>query len=288
VPDPAHSTLEMAADLIIQGFDIETGDLKRLAHLAGASGIEQLASTAFRLRDGNPAEGIAELCDERSLDHAFVPRERRLADFGLLVMDMDSTLITIETIDELADMVGLKSEVATITAQAMRGEIEYDESLNRRVALLKDLEESALQRVYDERLTLTPGAETLLQRVQALGIRTLLVSGGFTYVTDRLKTRLKLDHCHSNVLENDGGKLTGKVLGAIVNADGKRDALLKVRADLGIGREQVIGVGDGANDLKFLAECGVSVAFHAKPVVRDKTTHAVNHVGLAGVLYLFN
>ena len=278
----------MTSDLVIQGLDIETRDLKTLAQLAGASGIEQLASTAFRLRDGQPAAEIAPFCEERGLDHAYVPRERRLADFRLLVMDMDSTLITIETIDELADMVGLKSEVAAITAQAMRGEIEYDESLTRRVGLLKDLEEAALQRVYDERLKLTPGAEILLRRVQALGLKTLLVSGGFTYVTDRLKTRLGLDHCHSNVLEIGAGRLTGKVLGAIVNADGKREALMKVRADLGIAREQVIGAGDGANDLKFLAECGVSVAFHAKPIVRGQTTHAISYVGLDGILYLFN
>jgi phosphoserine phosphatase len=185
-------------------------------------------------------------------------------------------------------MVGLKREVAAITAQAMRGELEYDVSLERRVALLNGLEESALQRVYDERLKLTPGAEALLKRTQALGIRTLLVSGGFTYMTDRLKTRLGLDHCHSNILEISDGKLTGKVLGAIVNADGKRAALLRVRDDLGITRDQIIGIGDGANDLKFMAESGVSVAYHAKPVVREKATHAINYVHLDGVLHLFN
>src|SRR5688500_114975 len=182
----------MSTDLVIQGLDVETSDLKALAKLAGASAIEQLDASAFRLRGGAPAPGVAERCGERRLDHAFVPTARRLADFRLLVMDMDSTLITIETVDELADMVGLKQEVATITAQAMRGEIEYDESLRKRVELLKGLEETALQRVYDERLKLTPGAEALLERTQSLGIRTLLVSGGFTYVTDRLKTRLKL------------------------------------------------------------------------------------------------
>jgi len=278
----------MSTDLVIQGLDVETSDLKQLAKLADASGIEKLDDRAFRLRGGRPAAGIAELCAERRLDFAFVPRERRLADFRLLVMDMDSTLITIETVDELADMVGLKTEVATITGQAMRGEIEYDESLRHRVALLKGLEESALQRVYDERLKLTPGADALLRKTRALGMTTLLVSGGFTYVTDRLKTRLGLDHCHSNVLEIADGKLTGNVLGAIVNADGKREALLEVRDKLGISRERVIGIGDGANDLKFLAECGVSVAFHAKPIVRDKTTHAISYVGLDGVLHLFN
>jgi phosphoserine phosphatase len=278
----------MSSDLVVQGSEVETADLKELAKLSGAAGIEKIDSTAFRLKRGRRAEGVAELCDARRLDCAIVPEDRRLADFRLLVMDMDSTLITIETVDELADMVGLKSEVAAITAQAMRGEIEYDESLRRRVALLEGLEEAALQKVYDERLKLTPGAEVLLRETQKLGIRTLLVSGGFTYVTDRLKTRLNLDQCHSNLLELTDGKLTGKVLGAIVNADGKREALIEMRDRLGIAREHIIGIGDGANDLKFLAECGVSVAFHAKPIVRDKTTHAINHVGLDGVLHLFH
>jgi phosphoserine phosphatase len=278
----------VSADLVIQGFDIETADLKQLAKLAGARAIEQLDARAFRLCGAERAGGIEELCADRKLDWAFVPADRKLADFRLLVMDMDSTLITIETVDELADMVGLKNEVAAITAQAMRGEIEYNESLERRVALLAGLEERALQRVYDERLKLTPGAEILLKRTQALGIKTLLVSGGFTYVTDRLRTRLGLDHCHSNVLEISDGKLTGKVLGAIVNADGKREALIKVRDELGITRERIIGIGDGANDLKFMAECGVSVAYHAKPVVRQQARHAINYVDLAGVLHLFN
>ena len=278
----------MATDLVIQGLEIETADLKQLAKLAGASAIEQLDGKAFRLRGGTTAAGVAELCSARELDYAYVPVERRLADFRLLVMDMDSTLITIETIDELADMVGLKREVAAITAQAMRGELEYDQSLQRRVALLNGLEETALQRVYDERLKLTPGAETLLKRTQALGVRTLLVSGGFTYMTDKLKTRLKLDHCHSNILELSDGRLTGKVLGAIVNADGKREALLRVRDDLKISRDEIIGIGDGANDLKFMAASGVSVAYHAKPVVREKATHAINYVHLDGVLHLSN
>jgi len=282
----------MSTDLIVQGLDVETSDLKQLAKLAGAAAIEQLDSRAFRLRGGHAGAGVieqcAELCEQRRLDHAFVPVERRLSDFRLLVMDMDSTLITIETVDELADMVGLKPQVAAITEEAMRGEIEYDESLRRRVALLKDLEEAALQRVYDERLKLTPGAEALLKKTQALGIKTLLVSGGFTFVTDQLKTRLNLDQCHSNLLEIADGKLTGKVIGAIVNAEGKREALLKMRDELGIRKEQIIGIGDGANDLKFLAESGVSVAYHAKPIVRDKTTHAINYVDLAGVPHLFN
>jgi phosphoserine phosphatase len=274
--------------LILQGSDVETTDLKHLAKLAGASRIERITDEAFRLYEAKPADGIAALCEQARLDCAFVPEDRRLADVRLLVMDMDSTLITIETIDELADMMGVKPQVAAITAQAMRGEIEYDESLQRRVALLKGLDVSALARVYDERLTLSPGAERLLAAAKSLGIKTLLVSGGFTCITDRLKPRLGLDYTYSNTLGMAHGKLSGEVLGRIVNAEAKRDELLRVRNALDIGREQIIGIGDGANDLKFLAECGVSIAYRAKPVVRDNTTHALNHAGLDGVLHLFN
>jgi len=195
--------------LVIQGADIETADLKQLAKLSGAGAIDRLSGNAFRLCIAQPADGIAELCAAAKLDHGFVPEGRKLTDFKLLVMDMDSTLITMETIDELADMVGIKAGVAKITESAMRGEIEYDESLRRRLALLKGLDESALQRVYDERLRFSPGAETMLEKIRAAGIKTLLVSGGFTYMTDRLKTRARLDYTHSNVLEISNGKLTG-------------------------------------------------------------------------------
>ena len=274
--------------LVIQGADIETADLRTLAKISGADAIDRLSDTAFRLLDAQPAAGIIELCANARLDHGFVPKGRQLTDFKLLVMDMDSTLITMETIDELADMLGIKAEVAAITAQAMRGEIEYNESLRRRLALLKGLDESTLQRVYDERLQLSPGAETMLEKIRAAGIKTLLVSGGFTYMTDKLKPRIKLDYTHSNVLEIKNGKLTGNVIGDIVNADVKRASLLNVAQELGISRAQIAGVGDGANDLKFMAECGVSVAYRAKPVVREKTTYALDHSGLNAMLYLLS
>ena len=274
--------------LIIQGAEIDTGDLKVLAKLSGASGIEQISLTAFRLRNAQASAEIATHCEHARLDFAFVPEDRQLANFKLLVMDMDSTLITIETIDELADLVNLKPQVAKITGQAMRGEIEYNESLQRRVALLKGLDESALRRVYDERLKLSPGAEILLATARQHDIKTLLVSGGFTHVTERLKPRLGLDFTYANTLGVADGKLTGEVIGRIVNADEKRIELLRVSALLGIPREQIIGMGDGANDLKFMAECGVSVAYHAKPIVRGQTTHALNFVGLDGVVNFFN
>ena len=274
--------------LVIQGADIETRDLKELAKLAGAAAIDRLSATAFRLRGAQPAAGIAVLCGTAKLDFGFVPEDRKLSDFKLLVMDMDSTLITMETIDELADMVSIKAEVAAITERAMRGEIEYDQSLRERLALLKGLDQSALQRVYDERLKFSPGAERMLDKVRAAGIKTLLVSGGFTYMTDRLKTRVQLDYTYSNVLEISNGKLTGKVIGEIVNADAKLAALKRIAGEIDASPAQIAGVGDGANDLKFLAACGVSVAYHAKPVVREQTSYAINHAGLDAMLCLLS
>ncbi len=275
-------------DLVIQGVDVETPDLKALAKLAGASAIEAITPAAFRLRDAKPDPAIAPRCDEARLDYAFVPDERKLTDMRLCVMDMDSTLITIECIDEIADMQGLKPQVAAITAAAMRGELDFQQSLRRRVTLLKGLDAAALQRVYDERLHLSPGANVMLAKFRQLGIRTLLLSGGFTFFTERLKQRLGLDYTRSNTLEIKDGKLTGQVLSDIVDADVKRTALLQVRDELEIDAARIIALGDGANDLKFMAEAGVSVAYHAKPVVRAQATHALNYVGLDGVLNLFN
>ena len=274
--------------LVIQGVDIETPDLKQLAKLAGARAIEAISPTAFRLRSASPSAGIAPYCERARLDYAFVPDERLLSAFGLCVMDMDSTLITIECIDEIADLQGLKPQVAAITAAAMRGELDFAQSLRQRVSLLKDLDAAALQRVFDERLRLSPGAEVMLAEFRRHGIRTLLVSGGFTFFTDRLKAKLGLDFTRSNTLEIVDDRLSGRVLGDIVDADGKRDALVAVRAELGLDQAQVIALGDGANDLKFMREAGVSIAYHAKPVVREAATHALNHVGLEGVVNLFN
>jgi phosphoserine phosphatase len=258
-----------------------------VAALTDATRVEPLGPHAFRLRGAHRHDGLASHCEHEGLDWAWVPETRRLADFRLAVMDMDSTLITIECIDEIADMLGLKPQVAAITAAAMRGELDYPASLRERVALLKGLPEAALARVYDERLQLSPGAETMLARFRELGIHTLLVSGGFTYYTDRLKARLALDETRSNTLEIEGGKLTGRVIGDIVDATVKAAALRAARDRLGITREQIIAMGDGANDLAFMAEAGVSIAYRAKPVVRAQATHALNHTGLDGVLNLF-
>ncbi len=274
--------------LIVQGIDLPTPDLKALAKLSGARAIEARSAIAFRLADADPAthEAVTAWCAERPIDCAWIPADRRLADFGLLAMDMDSTLITIECIDEIADMQGLKPQVAEITEAAMRGELDFAESLRRRVALLAGLDESALQRVYDERLRLTPGAETLLAAARAAGLATLLVSGGFTFFSERLKARLGLDYAQANTLEIHAGKLTGRVLGDIVDARVKADWLLRVREERGLAPTATVAMGDGANDLKMLHAAGVGIAFHAKPVVRAQASHAISHVGLDGAIAL--
>ncbi|MET0217692.1 MAG: phosphoserine phosphatase SerB, partial [Burkholderiales bacterium] len=251
-----------------------------MAKLTGAARIERVADEAFRLRDAKPADGVPAYCQAARLDHAFVPESARLTDFGLVVMDMDSTLITIECIDEIADLMGIKPQVAAVTAATMRGELDFIESITRRVALFAGLPEDLLARVYAERLKLSPGAERLLETLRRNGIHTFLVSGGFTFFTDRLHSRLALDGAHANVLEIEDGKITGRILGEIVDAEGKARALREARDRLGLKREQVLAIGDGANDLKMMAEAGASVAFRAKPVVKAQASCALDFVGL--------
>ncbi|MES2070815.1 MAG: phosphoserine phosphatase SerB [Pseudomonadota bacterium] len=279
-------------NLILQGLSPHPSVLSRVAALANAANIIKLNPNAVRcenisftseLRAQIEAEAYAE-----QLDATFIEAGRALGDFKLVAMDMDSTLITIECIDEIADMQGLKPQVAEITEAAMRGEIEFRESLIRRVALLKGLDAAALQKVYDERLQLSLGAQKMLYAVQAAGLKTLLVSGGFTYFTDRMKTRLGLDYTHSNVLEIEHGKLTGKVIGGIVDAEEKQRTVERVCIEMGIEPSQAIVMGDGANDLKMMHIAGLSVAFRAKPVVRAQANVALNFVGLDGILNLFH
>ena len=285
----------MTIDLIIQGDDIASADLRALHAMAFANGIERIehvAHQAFRLRGADDSRdtrsAVKARCDAAQLDFAFVDSGRTLADIGLLAMDMDSTLITIECIDEIADFVGKKNEVSAVTASAMRGEIDWPESLRQRVALLEGLEESALQHVYDERLKLSPGAPALIAAAKKHGIKLLLVSGGFTFFTERLKTRLNIDYAYSNTLEIANGKLTGKVIGPLCDADSKATRLRETSTVLLLPRERCMAIGDGANDLKMMAEAGLSVAYRAKPVVQAEASVAINHVGLDGVLALFS
>ena len=274
-------------NLIIQGLEIQNSDLRELAKLAGANEIERITGEAFRLKNTARREHIAEYCADAGLDFAFVEPAIQLADLGLVAMDMDSTLLAIESIDEIADMHGMKPQVSEITQRTMRGEIIFEESLRQRTALLQGLDEDALQQVYDTRVRLSPGAERMLQQMKKAGIKTMVISGGFTFFTERIKARLGLDYAAANTLDISDGKLTGKVLGKIIGAEGKAEALKKVSQELGLKREQIIAIGDGANDLKMMGEAGVSIAYHAKPIVQENATYSINHVGLDGVVNLF-
>ena len=213
----------------------------------------------------------------------------RLADFGLAAFDMDSTLISIECVDEIAAVAGKKAEVAAITEAAMRGEIaDYKESLRRRVALLRGVPADALQTVYDTRLRLNPGAERLVATCKSAGLKTLLVSGGFTFFSDRVRDRLGIDFTRSNVLEIADGALTGRMVdqpwGDICDGTEKRRMLLETCAAIGIDPQRAIAIGDGANDLPMMAAAGLSVAYHAKPKVRAAATVAIDRGGLDRLL----
>ncbi|SDJ24439.1 phosphoserine phosphatase [Paraburkholderia steynii] len=263
---------------------------KPLVALSRGSKLSVIDPSAVRIENADLGQraDLDVYCGTHALDYAFVEAGRRLTDFGLVAMDMDSTLITIECIDEIADFCGLKAEVAAITEASMRGEIkDFNESLTRRVALLKGLDASALEKVYEQRLQLSPGAEKMLAGAKAAGMKTLLVSGGFTFFTEKLRARLGLDFTRANTLEIVDGKLTGRVLGEIVNADVKARTLREACDKLGIEPTRAIAMGDGSNDLKMMAAAGLSVAFRAKPVVRDAASVAFNHVGLDGLLRLF-
>jgi len=278
----------MTMNLVLQGPLADQATLARLAQLANPQATFALGAHALRCEDVALTPELKARIDaaafEAGVDATFIAAARSLADVRLVAMDMDSTLITIECIDEIADMQGLKPQVSEITEAAMRGELDFSESLKRRVALLEGLDASALQRVYDERLRISPGGEAMLQAVQAAGIKTLLVSGGFTFFTERLGARLGLDYTHANVLEVIDGKLTGRVAGGIVDAEEKKRTVERVCAELGISPSQAVVMGDGANDLQMMGIAGLSVAFRAKPVVRAQADVALNFCGLDGLL----
>jgi phosphoserine phosphatase len=276
-------------NLVIQGEEVSTPDLKELHRIARGEAIERISPDAFRITKADPAtrDEVAAHCAAAKLDWGFVREGAKLSDFGLLAMDMDSTLISIECIDEIADFAGRKAEVAAVTAAAMRGEIDWPESLRRRVKALAGLDEASLERVYVDRLRFNPGAEKLIGAARKSGVKTLLVSGGFTYFTDRVRDKLKIDYAYSNTLVVEGGKLAGQVTGPLVDAQGKAAHMARLKKELGIEAQRVLAIGDGANDLPMMAEAGTSIAYHAKPVVKAKATYALDYVGLDGVLNLF-
>ena len=218
-----------------------------------------------------------------------LPAPLRLADFRLAAFDMDSTLINIECVDEIAAAAGLKAEVAAITEATMRGEIaDFKESLRRRVALLRGVPETALHAIYEQTLKLNPGVETFVAAARAAGLKTLLVSGGFTFFSDRVAERLHIDYTRANVLEIVDARLTGRLVdqdwGDICDGEEKRRTLLQTCASLGIEPRQAIAVGDGANDLPMMGAAGLSIAYHAKPAVREKAMLAIDEGGMERAL----
>jgi len=209
------------------------------------------------------------------------------SSFKAIAFDMDSTLINIECIDEIADAVGKKAEVAAITEAAMRGEItDFKDSLRRRVALLKGVPAESLEGVYNERLRLNPGAQALMDAARAQGLQTMLVSGGFTFFADRVKDRLGMHEAHANVLAIEGGLLTGEVIGDIVDGEAKKQHLIQLCQRLGCPTSAAIAVGDGANDLPMMGVAGLSVAYHAKPKVREQAMVSIQEGGLDRLLEL--
>jgi phosphoserine phosphatase len=274
--------------LVVQGRAITVAHLTHIHRLIGQDKqFMQIGEFAYYLPIASlDGDAIEKFCAEQKIDFALVPDAQRLNRYGLCVMDMDSTLIAIECIDEIADMMGIKPQIAEITEAAMRGELDFAASLKRRVSLLKGLDENALQRVIDERLTFNPGVQAWIAVCKQHHIKTMVVSGGFTFFAQYVKESLGLDYAVSNTLEIIEGKLTGRVLGDIVDAERKANELVKLRDDLGLKPEQTIAIGDGANDLTMMAAAGIGIAYHAKPVVQTQATYALNYVGLDGAAHL--
>ena len=236
--------------------------------------------------DFSPTAEMRENMRRMETDFAVLP-DMDFDELGLIVSDMDSTLITIECIDEIAACAGLKERVAEITERAMRGELDFEQSLRSRVALLAGLDERVLAEVYENVLKLSPGAEFLLDECKRHNVKFLLVSGGFTFFTERLQQRLGFEYQHANILEIENGRLTGRLKGRIIDALAKADLLREYRSRFGLQPYQVLAMGDGANDIPMLKEAGIGVAYRAKPKAQAAADACINFGGLERVRSLF-
>ena len=273
-------------NLILQGPQLSDTQAQAIADDIGGILKPHACFSVISIQQPVTNKQMQMLRDRYSFDINAISDDFTAASAKLLVTDMDSTLINIECVDEIADFINVKPLVAEITESAMRGEINFETSLRQRVSLLKGLEVSALEKVYQQRLQLNPGANLMLAKLKENGVKTALVSGGFTFFTERLKKRLGLDFTLANTLGEYNGRLTGEVNGEICGAQAKADFLLAKCDELSISPSQVVAMGDGANDLLMMQEAGLSIAYHAKPKVQDKAMTALNYCGLEGVLGL--
>lgn len=272
--------------VIVSGKNLSTETSLQVAEQLKASMTENIYGYLLQCPTSiNPEQCLA-LGKQFNCDINVLPKDFEPTQVKLVISDMDSTLISIECIDEIADFAGKKPQVAAVTEAAMRGELDFNQSLTQRVGLLKGLSTDVLQKVYDERLQLNPGAEEMLHGLKQSGIRFALVSGGFTFFTQRLQERLQLDFTLANELGIQSNMLSGEVSSEIVNGERKKQYLLQLIDELGITPAQTVAIGDGANDLPMLSCAGLGIAYHAKPKVQQQATCTINYGGLETVLAL--
>ncbi len=278
---------------VAASYDLNIDNISRLSGRVSIDAVEEENSKAcveFSVRDMSADEAevratLLALASELGVDIAFQRDDIYRRNRRLVVFDMDSTLIEAEVIDELAKEAGVGDQVSEITEAAMRGEIDFNESFKRRVALLEGLDESVIEGIA-QRLKMTEGAEQLMSQLKRTGYKTAILSGGFTYFAKFLQKRLGFDYIHANELDIQDGKVTGKVVGTVVNGERKAELLREIAAKEGVSLEQTIAVGDGANDLPMLSIAGLGIAFRAKPLVRENAKQSISTLGLDGILYL--
>jgi phosphoserine phosphatase len=276
------STLEAAAETLTAG----VGQVLAQRWLAPAEALWIDFAAAEDLDPSSLVEPVRALVGSAPVDVNAIAADHAYTRRKLLVADMDSTLIEQECIDEMAAMLGLKEQISAITERAMNGELDFEEALRARLGLLKGLETAVLQQVFDQRISLMPGAATLVATMRANGAFAAIVSGGFTFFTSQVRAALGADVDHSNTLGTNDGKLNGDVIGPILGKDAKKAWLEHYRQSHGLHVSQTLAVGDGANDLAMLQAAGLGVAYRAKPVVAAQAQAAINHCDLTGLLYL--